>query len=493
MYFSHIDGDGWNNSTRIPQHASRALSSAEVVLQELIVPYPDLPVTVGLISCDIDPALKGRVEAADTARRLYALPQVEAASHTHTHPFDWPFYATYDRARELARLKPVEVTKPAPASTAGSGGIWPWDLQPAKPKPTASRVFIPAGPPPRYNTDVPFGIDREVAGSLRDVQGLLPPGKRAEVYLWSGDTRPFPAAIAATRKAKVRNLNGGDSRFDRDFPSLAYVPPISRTVAAERQIYSVNSNENTYTNEWTGPYDGFLRLRETLDRTERPRRLKPMNVYYHMYSGERALALAAVKSHLDHARASPVIPVTASRYAAIADSFFGVTITEVAPMLWRIGSRGDLQTIRFDRAEAVSLDLTKSEGVLGQTRHAGALYIALDRAHDAPVIALAEAEPGSGSAPSPAAQPYLIESRWDVAGVMLQDCGFSAKAQGFGRGEMTWAGLAPGTVRVSVDGADRAARGATEHTAQVSADGRLSVALDADARAGVTITVACVK
>jgi polysaccharide biosynthesis protein PelA len=485
MYFSHIDGDGWNNMSHIKLAPDETLTSSEVVLRELIVPYPDLPVTVGLISCDIDPAMKGRADAAETARRLYALPQVEAASHTHTHPFEWPFYEHYNRARELARLRPVEITKPTPAKAAPPAWFWPWSL-PDKPVAAAPRVFAKPGPPPRYNTEAPFKIATEVNGSLGTVQAMLPPGKRPEVYLWSGDTRPFEAAIKATRAARVRNLNGGDARYDSAFPSLAYLPPLARSSGTQRQIYAVNSNENTYTNDWRGPFDGFALLRETFDRTESPRRLRAMNVYYHMYSGERAAALAAVKAHLDHARASPVIPVTASRYAAIADSFFDVTIDQLGPLRWKIGKRGELQTIRFDQAEGLRLDLADSEGVLGQSRHNGSLYIALDSAHGAPIIALA-----SGTSPSPVARPYLINSRWDVSGLTRHTCGFTANATGFGRGDMTWAGLSPGDYTIAVTAPDRPGESLTKARAHVMHDGTLALALDADARAGVVVSATC--
>ena len=76
--------------------------------------------------------------------------------------------------------------------------------------------------------------------------------------------------------------------------AVAYLPPISRPVGRERQIYSVNSNENTYTNDWTGPFNGQSMLVNTLRNTDQPRRLKGFNLYYHMYSGEKQAALKSV-------------------------------------------------------------------------------------------------------------------------------------------------------------------------------------------------------
>src|SRR5262249_59582423 len=49
IYFSHIDGDGWNNASRIARFRDRQMISAAVVKEELIEAYPDLPVSVGVI------------------------------------------------------------------------------------------------------------------------------------------------------------------------------------------------------------------------------------------------------------------------------------------------------------------------------------------------------------------------------------------------------------------------------------------------------------
>src|SRR5262249_15590771 len=100
IYFSHIDGDGWNNVSRIQAYHDKQAISAEVILRELIAPYPDLPVSVGVIGADIDERY-GRVEAAKrVARELFALPQVEVATHSYTHPYLWPFFENYDRDLE---------------------------------------------------------------------------------------------------------------------------------------------------------------------------------------------------------------------------------------------------------------------------------------------------------------------------------------------------------------------------------------------------------
>ena len=76
-----------------------------VVTKEAIQAYPDLPVSVGLIAADVQPLLGGLPSGIKFARQLYAMPQVEVASHTHTHPYHWSFFENYDRAKEEAMVK----------------------------------------------------------------------------------------------------------------------------------------------------------------------------------------------------------------------------------------------------------------------------------------------------------------------------------------------------------------------------------------------------
>lgn len=453
IYFSHIDGDSWNSISGTAKH--RGKPNAEVVLQELILPFPDLPVTVGLISCDIDPALKGKPGAEDIARRLYALPQVEAASHSHTHPFDWSFFASYSRERENRLVASL-----------------------ADPK-------VKYGSLPRYSVERPFELDIEIAGSLAAVERLSPPGKRPQLYLWSGDTKPFEAAVRATRKAGVRNMNGGDTRFDTEWPSIAYVKPIGRAVGAERQIYAANSNENTYTNEWTGPFDGFKTLSETHDRTESPRRLKPVNVYYHMYSGEHDGSLAAVRAHLDRARESRVIPIAASRYAAIADSFPNVRLVPLGAQRWRVENRGVLNTLRFDDPD-LAVDFARSEGVLGQTWANRSLYVALDPAAAIPVVAVID------RASARTLPVHVVDSRWSLSSLKAANCEITARADGFGAGEITLAGVPPGRYWADVVSAGQANASPVRTVGLVAGpDGTLSMRLEGDARRGADIRIAC--
>lgn len=120
---------------------------------------------------------------------------------------------------------------------------------------------------------------------------------------------------------------------------------------------------------------------------------------------------------------------------------------------WRVENRGELQTIRFDHATSKAVDYARSDGVLGERLYQGSLYVALDAAHPAPVIALkASARP---DVLSDATRPYLIQARWRVWGLKLGTDRFEFAAQGFGDGEMAWKMPKPGRYRVVLWQGDR--------------------------------------
>ncbi len=436
IYFSHIDGDGWNNLSEIEGHKSAERLSAEVIAREAIIPYPDLPVTVGLIAGDIDPKLGGNPDGRAVASQLFALPHVEVGAHTYTHPYNWQFYETYDREAELAKIKEHRLPD-LPARERFGQFLATLAGRPLR-GPRNDLYIGGSAELPRSYMREPFDIDQEIGGALRVAESIAPPGRKAKAYLWSGDTSPFAEAIREVKRNGASNINGGDSRLDREYPSVAYVPPLSRPVENERQIYAGNSNENTYTNDWTGPYYGFMMLEHTLANTERPRRLKPFNLYYHMYSGEKPAALAAVKQFLDLARTSPVAPVTASRYSRIAEDFFAAEIEQVDLFSWAITERGAMQTVRFDEAGLLAVDMDRSSGVIGTKRESETIYVTLDPAVKRAIVTLRSREEDARSAASKRHSARLVEARWRLFEFVEDGCSFQIGAEGFGPGEMVW-------------------------------------------------------
>ena len=424
IFYSHIDGDGWRNLSEIEGYRDRGALSSEVILRAVLEQFPDLPVTVAPIAGDLDPEWHGTEESLRIARQVLALPHIEAGTHTYSHPLEWAALAeetpVVDSRGILSRswkaLSEIMGLEPGPITDAG------------KPTETGAKKY---DSPASYDR-LPFSLDREVAGSVAFINSLLPPGKKVEIFQWSGDTKPFEAAVKAVHSANLRNLNGGDSRFDAEFLSYGWVAPLGRQSGGHTQVYASNSNENTYTELWTDRFFGFKHLVKTIENTESPIRIKPHNVYYHMYSGERRPSLEAVLENYQYARSREIAPIATSHYAAIVDGFFATRITALDETAWRIEDRDRLQTIRFDQATERSVDFERSSGVIGQRQYQGSLYVALDPTDPAPVIAL---QPEEGAVQ---VRPYLEQGRWQVSDLDIDDEGFGFQAQGYGSGDMVW-------------------------------------------------------
>ena len=485
LYFSHIDGDGWRNVTQIlPWSRQRKLASA-VVLDEIIAPFPDLPVTVAPIAADLHPDWCGTEEGRAVARRAFSLPQVEAASHTWTHPFDWPFFERPDAAaieRAIAARFPGCHEKPPWYAAvvarlvrrfSGASGDRQLEME-------FDGQYAEAGAynTPRAYAQKPYSLEAEIVGAARYLETLAPTGKRIRIVQWSGNTLPSAGALAAAEQAGLGHINGGDTRFDRDFNSVSYVAPIGRRVGAYWQIYAPSSNENTYTDLWTDRFFAFRDWVETVERTGAPKRLTPVNLYYHIYSGEKEAALQAIRDNVAFVRALEIAPVAASRYAEIASGFYTARIAKVAERTWRVENRGALATLRFDAPnDSALVDLVRSSGVLGYRRDAGALYVALDPAHETPIVALGGSEPSL---------PMLVHSRWAVAELQHTAAAFSFAAEGFGPGEMLWR-VAPGrNYALSLDGRPFA-------TVSANAGGELLFTLPAAAGRRVAVALAEVR
>jgi polysaccharide biosynthesis protein PelA len=403
IFYSHIDGDGLRNRSEVRAGGS----SGQIILDEILSRYP-LPISVSVVVAEVEPTLLGSPEFHQLARAIYARPNVEAGSHSYTHPLDWE-----KRTRSF-------------------------DL-------------------PR----VPYAVETETAGAIRYMEErLLPPGKRVRLFQWSGSTRVSEDAIAILARLGVPNINGGDPMRDRQWPSYTRVAPLMRQVGTQWQTYTSGSNENLYTNLWTGPFYGFRYVIQTFENTEAPRRVAPVNVYYHYYSGERVASLHALHEVHEWVLRQPLAPLFTSEYLAIVEGFRTARIARTAEG-WRIDRHGALRTIRFDDT-AASVDLARSSGVLGFVHHQGALYVHLAGPEPAHVVLTDR----------PARAPYLARSSHRVTAWSHADGRVALTVAGIGAKEVEIAGL-PAARETDVEIRD--AGGARRLRSRVSADGRLVV------------------
>ena len=335
LFYSHIDGDGFAmKSARTGQP-----TCAEIVRDNILQKYP-FPVTVSVVESDIR-GLAQNLKPADApkyeaiARSIFALPHVEAASHSYSHPF------------------------------------W-WDDADPNPGEYPSR-FVPLLPEAKYDK---LDLVKEIAGSVKFInERLLPPGKKAELMLWSGNCRPGVEALRITRELGLENMNGGDTTVSTLYPSLVNVAPRLMQWGDEIQVYAANQNEFMYAGGFSGPfYGGFAKVVDTFERTESPRRLKPVNVYYHFYSGITISAERALKKILDWCWAQPLHHITATEYARLVKDAHRATVRELEPGKWLLRSGAHLQTWRLPAAAGIP-DMHSCSGVLGFKMEKDQLYV----------------------------------------------------------------------------------------------------------------------
>lgn len=419
----HVDGDGFASRAEFPGPGEY---SGEVLLQEIWDKYR-IPTTLSVIEGEVGatglyPKLTPRLEAI--ARKMFALPYVELGSHTYSHPFDW--------SRTVQ-----SPTTGGPGKDAGGGD-------------TAFTLTIPG-----YK----FSLDREIAGSIHYIdERLAPPGKRVKILQWSGDCQPPERAVRMAWDAGVVNINGGDTTIRRNSPSWTSIASIGIDKGpGAYQVFAPNQNENVYTNDWAGPYYGFERLIETLQMTDTPYRFKPINLYYHMYSGTKLASLKALKKDYDYALSQPVFPIYATQYVAKVMDFRDMAVARDGDD-WIVRGNGDLRELRWMAPGTPRL--ADAQGVVGYDKAAGGIYIHMDDG---------AARFAMPPAAEPAKVPYIAEAAAFVRDFTRNSNGLSFEAGGYYKPFVRLANV--GACRVMVNGAQGRAARAQGDTVRVDLNG----------------------
>lgn len=335
LFYSHIDGDGFASLSDFKGHPF----CAEMVRDRILKAF-QVPITVSIVESDIRAWSDGvqdewQPKLEEIARSIYALPNIQAASHSFSHPYCW------DRSDP----NPGVYTEPN-----------------LKLKPVA-----------KYPDIV---LDREIRGSVDYInQTLLPPGRQVEIFLWSGNCRPGVEALRLLREMNLENMNGGDTVISRLYPGIAGIAPRVTPWADELQINAANQNEFMYANGWQGPfYGGFAKVIDTFERTETPRRLKPVNVYYHFYSAMNMSSLRALEKIHRWCMEQPLQPTTALGFARLTRDAWRTRLFDLGPRHWLIANDGHCRTFRLPLS-AGQPDLRESKGVTGWTEHGDSLYV----------------------------------------------------------------------------------------------------------------------
>lgn len=318
--------------------------ASQVLLQEIFEKYR-IPQTMSIIEAETAPHglyPDQSQQMEDIARKMFKLPHIEAASHTFTHPFLWDSSVKHGVFSENAEAQ--------------------------------QSLNIPG-----YKMD----FERETAGSAEYIRKqLVPAGKSVEILQWSGDTAPNEAALKASYEAGLVNINGGDTSISKAQPTLTAIGALGITKGNYLQVYAPITNENIYTNLWQGPYYGFERVLETFEMTDKPRRIKPVGIYYHTYSASKAAGLKALKKVYDWALSQPLHPVRTSEFIRKVQDFHTYAIAREGDG-WRVRGAGQLRTLRMPYSvNDITPTLAQGVGVAGVSEGAEGSYLHLtgDRA-----------------------------------------------------------------------------------------------------------------
>lgn len=342
LMFTRVNGDGF--ASKVEFARARGRFSGEVLYDEVFTRYR-VPMTVSVVEGETGsagryPELAPALESI--GRRIFALPNVEIASHTYSHPFQW---SQVDGATGR-RLDSGKSTGPQ---------------------------NIP------FSMDLPgyeFDLDREIGGSIEYLdRRLAPPGKKTVALLWPGDAAPPRVALHRVSQAGVLAINGGDTVITRTNNSWTNIAPYGIAKGdhpAEYQVYAAAMNENVHANDWLGAYAGFERVLETFALTDVPIRFKALDIHYHFYSATKLAYLKALDKVFGYALAQPVLPVFTTEYIARALEWRQVSVAREGER-WLVRSGPNLRQLRWP-GQGVP-ELASASGVAGYLPGPGGLYI----------------------------------------------------------------------------------------------------------------------
>ncbi len=360
----HFDGDGWPNACLRPGSPIAGQVLVTEVLEKYRIPTVG-SIIVGEVSDDgLYPKLAP--QSQHWARRMYALPWIEAASHTWSHPFDWVLASRYHARFPTGKGY----------STYGN--------------------YLPL---PNYR----FSTSSNVIGAREYIEKhLCPPGKPCDMLLWPGDCNPPVKAVQMTYAAGMANLNGGGASITRSAPSLTLVAPMGIPKGSWFQVYAACSNEEAYTHDWHGPYFGFERAIETYEMTDSPRRLKPIGIYFHPYIVTREAGLQSLHKVFGWALAQAAHPIYGRQYSQAVVQWRRATVARRLGGGWRL--RGAEQIRQWTQPlGAAAPELERCAHVVGWNEHGPRRYL-----H----VQAADAVLRTGAAPL--SRPMLVDANADV-------------------------------------------------------------------------------
>jgi peptidoglycan/xylan/chitin deacetylase (PgdA/CDA1 family) len=356
LAFIHLDGDGFISISDV----DRKSMNGEIFYNEILKKY-NYPTSVSLITGEVDSKYLGNEKSEETSKKIIRHENVEWASHTFSHPLSW-------------------------------------DLKPPK---RDIAIYIKdnktyaGGPITAYKfKDYHMNYVEEIIKPIEYIDRKFSTHRQKDkIIFWSGNCRPPKSVLSMVESAGYLNINGGDGRFDSIYNSYSHLSPLYRKVDQYTQTYTAMSNENLYTNLWTGNFGGFSKVIETFENTNKPYLIKPVNLYYHFYALEKKTSLASMKTIYDWIGKRELAHVRASDYIKIVNDYQKINIEKISKNAWDIKGHQHLKSIRFE-TDKFYPDYEKSKNIIGHNFINKKLYVSLGPEEDSHVV-LSNKKPNS--------------------------------------------------------------------------------------------------
>jgi len=339
---AHIDGDAFFGIADFdPQK-----NLGEIIRDEIIEKY-EIPHTVSIIEGEIAswglyPDKSKKLE--EIARSIFALENVEIASHSFSHPFKWRKLYELEKENKESNVEGYSLSI----------------------------------------KNYEFNLKREIIGSIDYInKNLAPENKKTKVFLWTGDCVPPKEALQLAYKIGVYNVNGGDTGINYQESFYTLIGPMGLNRDEYFQVYAPIQNENIYTNLWTDYY-GYIKAISAFKLTDEKYRFKPISMYYHFYSGQKIASLKALKEVYDYALSQEINPMFLSEYAQRVLEFRNTVVAKDLEDNFVIRNEGNLKTVRFDKD--VKIDILKSQNVVGYRKIHDSIYVHLTNNGDSKIF-----------------------------------------------------------------------------------------------------------
>ncbi len=321
IFTSHIDGDGFADKNMVVRKYA-----PEVLYENVFTKY-HIPISASIIEGEVAPYglyPKSSKQLIKIAKKIYRLNNIEPASHAFSHPFRWDM-------KNPPRLPIKNYTH--------------------------------------------FSIKREILGSMKFIQTLLPKNKKIRLFFWTGDCMPQENALKLCYEHHILSINGGDTTITKKNPFISNIMPLGVHVGPYFQVYAPITNENIYTNLWHNKA-GFVQVVQTIKLTGYPRRIKPIGVYYHFYTGSTTQSLMALKYVYNWVLKQQIMPMFISKWIKIVHDYEdSVVAKDLLDGSIVVKNDGYLRTVKLKGKKII--DFQKSENVVGEKYELGWTYISL--------------------------------------------------------------------------------------------------------------------